>query len=251
MPGSRSGGKPRQRKTPPLRFRFSFAPADETMHAEAGVPVGAMGVRSTEWGVAYGAAWANYRIEVVGEIVGQIERGEEKIPRWPWPSFVLTPTDEYPVILTTPDGERIDLGSEVRPYVLKAWSVRIRHRTLPGYVESRWHECPDGVSTHLWGLDGPDYDHANTALLGLKLLQMVRGLAPPQGGRPKGRRFRTAGELLAAIDRIAEALGYDGYPVTQQNVADRMDITDRTLRAHLDDFGIRWTDAIKGTGSNG
>jgi len=221
------------------------------MHAVAGVPVGSMGAYVVEQGVEYGEAWADYHIEIIGQMVGQIERDEAQTHRWPWPSFILTPSETHPITMRTPDGQSIDLGSEVRPYVLKAWSVRIRHRTLPGYVESRWHEFPGGVSTHLWGLESPDYDHANTALLGLKLLQVVRGLAPPQGGRPKGRRFRTAAELLAAIDRIAEGLRYDGYPVTQETVASRMEITDRTLRAHLDDFGIRWTDAIKGTGSNG
>jgi hypothetical protein len=225
--------KARRRRTPvpPVPFQ----PADQADHDEAGIPIGHIMMRLAESGLEFGDAWADYTIEIVGEMMGHTERdpADRQIPRWP--SLVLP----RPTSMTPFGGEPVDVDPTGKPYLVKVWLLRVRCRNVPGHVEARWQPGPETMTFELKGLDGPDYGRANRALRGIQLL--TRRLSSP--GRP--RRYRNAAELLDDIQPHAAQLREDGLEVTQDRIAPMMGIKPAQLRHHLGQCGLDWETDVK------
>jgi hypothetical protein len=231
----------RQRKTPSTPA--PFAPADEALHAEVGIPVGALAVRITEPGLEFGQSWKDYTVELVGEVMGTVGPDDDA-PQFPWQSLTLSPRDGS--VLTTPDGTEIVRDPSADPYLVRVWRCRVHCAGVPGFVESRYLPDPGGVLIRLLGLDGPDYDRANRALRGITLL----ALRTSSRGRPPGSgAFSTRDEFRDALIEAIDKLEYDRDAITQEHIAHHLGISARTLTTYLRRFGIDWTRDVKGTRS--
>ncbi|MCZ6873257.1 MAG: hypothetical protein O7G88_06955 [bacterium] len=158
-----------------------------------------------------------------------------------WPDYVFFLFGTY--LLATPDSEDAPIfrlcehrpGHKAQEVELVAWLRHVSHCDFPAFVEARWHPTM-GEKVSLQGLEGLAHKDAEQVLRGLQLLRKIERRGRPSGSTAWGKK-----ELMDAMTQAKQRLVARGVRPTQENVADKIGMSDRTLRNYLKQFNIPWT----------